>query len=293
MLQAGISRQIITPVKGVALAGYFNPRPNTGVLDDIYVRVVLFRSGKTVAGLVSFDLLRTTLELVASISSRLQARGYDFADNLIISATHTHTGPGLHRDQGGWNEAQLAVLADKTVGAIEEAYANLAEVTLEAAKTHNNPCAFNRRYRMKNGSVQTNPGQLNPNIVRPEGPVDDEFSILAIRQEGRIIGLISNVCNHNDTVGGTLVSAEWPGRMERFIQNRMQRDIPVLPLVGCSGNINQVDVSGNRKHLCYEEACRIGNTYGEIACGLLEKVEPVAVDKIIVDAADFEITYQL
>ena len=241
MLQVGISRQVITPERGVSLAGYFNPRPNTGVLDDIHVKVVLFKKDSVITGLVSFELVYTILRLVDNIKSKLKAKGYDFADNLIMTATHTHTGPDLRPEKGGLNDKQFASLEDKAVCAIEEAYANLQDSTLESAKVNNNPCAFNRRYWMKDGTVQTNPGKLNPNIDRPEGPLDDEISILAIRQDGRLAGIISNICNHNDTVDGNLVSAEWPGRMGKTVQNELGCDVPVLTMIGCSGNINHFD----------------------------------------------------
>ena len=292
MLQVGMSRQIITPERGVSLAGYFNPRPNTGVLDDIHVKVVLFKKDSVVTGLVSFELVYANLRMVNDIKSKLKAKGYDFADNLIIAATHTHTGPDLRPEKGGLNDKQFAAMEDKAVCAIEEAYANLQDATLEAVKVNNNPCAFNRRYWMKDGTVQTNPGKLNPNIDRPEGPLDDEISVLAVRQNGRLTGIIANICNHNDTVGGNLVSAEWPGRMEKAIRNELGQDVPVLTMIGCSGNINHFDVSNNNDQTCYAEACRIGNIYGEIVVGMLDILEPVEVDKIQVDSSDFVIPFQ-
>lgn len=299
MLQVGISKQIITPERGVSLAGYFNPRPNTGIMDDINVRVILFKKDSIVAGLVSFDLIFVTLEMVDAIKSKLKAAGYDFGDNLIMAATHTHTGPNVRSAQdnldgsSGMTQEQFGSLIDKAVCTVQEAYANLLDSTLEAAKVNNNPCAFNRRYWMKDGKVQTNPGKLNPDIDRPEGPVDDEISVLAIKQNGRIAALISNICNHNDTVNGNLVSAEWPGRMERAIQNAIGYDVPVLTLVGCSGNINHLDVTNDDEYYGYKEAGRIGNIYAEIVNGLLDVLEPVKVDEIRVDSSDFVIPYQV
>ncbi|MFA7184025.1 MAG: hypothetical protein WC082_03985 [Victivallales bacterium] len=293
MLQVGISKQIITPERGVSLAGYFNRRPNTGVLDDLQVKAVLFKKDSVICGIVSFELVKTTLKLVGNIRNKLKAKGYGFADNLIMAATHTHTGPDLRPERGGLNDKQFACLEDRTVCAIEEAYANLQDSTLELAKINNNPCAFNRRYWMKDGTVATNPGKLNPNIDRPEGPVDDEILVLAIKQFGRLTGIICNICNHNDTVGGALVSAEWPGRMERVVQQGIGYDVPVLTLIGCSGNINHFDVSSDSNQTCYAEACRIGKVYGEIVMGLLDVLEPAEIDKIQVASSDFVVPYQV
>ena len=293
MLQAGFSRQVITPVRGVSLAGYFNERPNKGVLDDIYVKAAIFKKDDVVTGMVSFELASTTLRLVNNVKDKLKAKGYDFADNLLMAATHTHTGPEIRPNKGGLNDQQFALLEDKAVIAIEEAYANLMDSTIEAAKVNNNPCAFNRRYWMKDGCVQTNPGKLNPNIDRPEGPVDDEISVIAVKQEGRIAALLTNIVNHNDTVSGDLVSGEWPSRMERTVQQAMNYDVPVIELHGCSGNINHFDVSTDMDQTSYAEACRIGKAYGEIVLGLIDSLEPVEVEQIEVISKDFEIPFQV
>ncbi|MFA6715197.1 MAG: hypothetical protein WCS27_07455, partial [Victivallaceae bacterium] len=265
----------------------------TGVLDDLQVKAVLFKKDSVICGIVSFELVSTTLKLVGNVRDKLKAKGYEFADNLIMAATHTHTGPDLRPERGGLNDKQFACLEDRTVCVIEEAYANLQDSTLELAKINNNPCAFNRRYWMKDGTVATNPGKLNPNIDRPEGPVDDEILVLAIKQFGRLTGIICNICNHNDTVGGALVSAEWPGRMERVVQQGIGYDVPVLTLIGCSGNINHFDVSSDSNQTCYAEACRIGKVYGEIVMGLLDVLEPAEIDKIQVASSDFVVPYQV
>ena len=41
MLRTGFASQVITPPREFPLAGYFNKRPNRGVYDDLYVKVLL------------------------------------------------------------------------------------------------------------------------------------------------------------------------------------------------------------------------------------------------------------
>ena len=62
--------------------------------------------------------------------------------------------------------------------------------------------AYIRRFRMKDGSVMTNPGVNNPNILEPIGTVDERVSILRFdREESESIVLV-NFADHPDTVGG-------------------------------------------------------------------------------------------
>ena len=57
MFKVGIAREIITPPRGLPLVGYFNPRPNQGVLDDLQVRVLLFEQDGLIGGLVTSTAL--------------------------------------------------------------------------------------------------------------------------------------------------------------------------------------------------------------------------------------------
>jgi len=129
--------------------------------------------------------------------------------------------------------------------------------------------------------------------VKPEGPVDTEIGVIAVKQDGRISAIISNIVNHTDTVSGDFVSADWPGRLERAIQNSMGYDVPVLTLIGCSGNINHVDVSNNDEFYGYAEACRIGSAYAAIITGMLEALKKVTVKALVVSAGEITIPFQV
>jgi hypothetical protein len=294
MIYAGISREIITPRRGMPLCGYFNPRPNTGALDDLSIRVLILNDGAVTTGLAVYDLCFVTTELVSSIKAGLKAAGLNFGDKLIFSATHTHTGPysaELFGEKA--NDDYLNMVVEKSVAAIIQANANLAPAELLTGSVNNNPFAFNRRFWMKNGKVLTNPGKLNPDIVKPEGPMDSEIGVLAVKQDGRISAIITNIVNHTDTVGGDFVSADWPGRMEKAIQNFIGEDVPVMTLIGCSGNINHIDVTNNDAFYGYAEACRIGNGYAEIINAMLKKLKKMPVKALQVTSSKITIPFRV
>jgi len=271
--EAGFGREIITPPLGTVLAGYFRPRPSMGVLDDLHVRALVLRRGKAVAGICSLDLIFVTREMVGAIRQVLRRRGLDFADNVNFSATHTHTGPfvsalfGVRPDQ-----RYLRRVVAKAALAIEQAYANLAPASLHYGGVRNNPLAFNRRYITRSGQVLTNPGRRNPEVVRPEGTVDREIGVLAVKRAGEVEGLVVNIVNHTDSTGGARVSADWPGHLERFIRQTMGWDVPVLTLVGCAGNINHLNTS-LPPDAPRSNARTIGLAYGQIVLRTLRRLQ--------------------
>jgi len=87
----------------------------------------------------------------------------------------------------------------------------------------------------------------------------------------RLMGVLANLCNHSDTIGGTLVSADWPGRLERCVQNALGEDIPVVTMVSPAGDINHFDVNSSDPQDSYAEAKRLGRGYGEIVFRLLRQ----------------------
>ncbi|MFA7174199.1 MAG: hypothetical protein WC340_12470 [Kiritimatiellia bacterium] len=293
-LEAGFSQAVITPWRGLSLAGYFNPRPNEGVLDDLHVKCILFRSGDTCGGFVTFDTCKIEAETVENILLRLKRSGFRHGNGLIVSATHAHTAPYTSTKRMKLTDpGYMEILEKKTVETVLLAERNFAPATLRLGVANNNPYAYNRRYWMKNGKVTTNPGKLNPEIVKPEGPVDCDIGVLAVEQNGRTVAIIANIVNHTDTIGLSLVSADWPGRLARTVQNGLGYDLFVMTLVGCSGNINHFDTSTDANQTQYAEACRIGKGYGEIVLGQLKKLESLEVGTLSVVSQDFAIPFRV
>ena len=287
MLNIGIATEIITPPFGAGLIGYINFRPASGVLDDLKVHAMVMEKDGKKTGFVVCDLLHLGEYMFRAMRTELRAAGIDFADDLIISATHTHTGhqsrnPNNMRDAENYACAETIAAA---VRAVKRASMSMAPAELFYAEKNENPCAFVRRYLMKNGKVVTNPTRCNPDIVGPETEFDRHIRVLAVKQYGRISAVMVNLANHCDTVGGTLVSADWPGRMEAEIQYALKEDVPVFALTDASGNINHFDVHRKIDQTNYDEAVRIGRIYGRIVTELLDRLVPVDAGAIEVSHA--------
>ena len=292
MLRTGFASQIITPPRNFPLAGYFNKRPNRGVLDDLFVKVLLVEKEGVMGGFVVYDLCGSSPAFFDGLRAAAEKAGITFAGNLLVSCTHTHTGPEIRRNIDEQKQIYIDELIAKTVIALKEAEANLRESTLEAASVDSNPFAYVRRFWMKSGKVVTNPGKCNPDIVKPDGDYDRTISAVAVKQEGRIAAILVNLANHGDTIGGDFVSADWFGRMEREIQYQLGEDVPVMTLTDCSGDINHFDVTSMRDQTNYAEALRIGRGYGQIVLELLKKLEKVDDTEMSFKKSIFRMPYR-
>ena len=281
MFKAGFAQEIITPPVGVGLAGYINKRPNRGNYDELYVKVVAMERDGVKFGFVSFDLCNVAQVLWDKIEKLIvDAYGRDFYESLIICATHTHTGPEFRGEIDEVAKFALEETAQAAFRAVRRAFMNLQEATLESTSVYNNPYGFVRRYFMKNGTIVTNPGWRNPDIDKPECDFDRTINILAVKQKGRMVALVCNIANHGDTVGGSIVSADWYGRFVQAVQHELKTSLPVMVLDDCSGNINHFDFHQEINQTGYHEAVRIGRGYARIVLDALENLEPIAADKI-------------
>jgi len=263
-LLAGAYEVDITPPLGVNLAGYFNVRKADGILDNLYAKAVVLKDEVTELAVVSCDLCVIPKEMVTKIRSLASQWSGIKEENIMIVATHTHTGPvttGLLAGEA--DPLYIDFLIRKVATAIAMAQKNLREARIKVGRVTEDTLVFNRRYVMKNGSVVTNPGKLNPDIVRPAGPVDPEIIVALIEDKVETpLAVLINYANHVDTIGGTAISADYPGVISKILHKSVG-DIPVLFLPGAQGDINHIDVANPEPQGGYGEAERIGKILSE------------------------------
>jgi hypothetical protein len=272
----GIGRSCINPQMPISLAGYFNVRMWDGVLDDIEVRALVLNQARQYCAIVQFDLVTVSQELAEAFYEEIADLKELSKRNVIITATHSHTAPVLRANFPGSHPDYVPFAAKKAAEAVREALDKMRQGELFTGRTMDNRFCFNRRYWMKSSTVVTNPGKLNPDITRPEGEVDYEIPLIGIKDGGELKVLLANIVNHTDTIGGSKVSADWPGFFVRRVQAKLGKNSMVMPLIGASGNINHFDVSTDMDQTCYKEAERIGRGYADTVAKALEKLEPVS-----------------
>lgn len=272
-LEVGVAVSDITPPVGYRMSGYFYERLSTGVFSPLEAKAIVLQQGDEKFAWVFCDLIGIPSQITAAVRTAAAEKTGIPPANILIAATHSHTGPlffGELRDyfharaveQHGRDNYEAidygAQLTDKLTAVIAQAAANAAPAKLSAGFAEQQGLSFNRRYLLRDGSVATNPGKLNPNIVRPVGPIDPQVGLLQFRRDDKLFAGLTVFALHLDTTGGTEYAPDYPLFLERDLQAEFGDDYLSLFGVGTCGNVNHVDVSHDRPQTSHAEAERIG-----------------------------------
>ena len=266
-LKVGTASQDITPKLGTPLAGYYSERGADGIHDPLHAKVIVLESGDTRVALVSLDLISTLRSTVEKARSLIEKETGIPGKHVMISATHSHTGPIFSSTRrfdalGGQNELAREYtesLPQMIAAAVKQAQSNLSTANAAFATERLETVAFNRRFHMRDGSVGWNPGKLNPNIVQPAGPTDPEVQVVYFEETtGQPRATYVNFAMHLDTVGGTQFSADYPYVLSDSLARAKNPEMLTLFTIGCAGDINHIHVRWSDKQKGHEEAARIG-----------------------------------
>lgn len=281
-LLVGLAETDITPPVGFPMAGYYHERLAEGSLDPLKAKAIVFRSGDTSAAIVVCDLIGIATDLSREVRRLASERTGIPADNIVIAATHSHTAPDYMRElwlslgdesQDEARAAYIEILISGPVEAIVQANERAVPARLDSGSaTQTTPVAFNRRFVMRDGSVQTWQNYENPDVVRAAGPIDPEIGLVAVRDEGtgNVRGILSNFALHLDTVGGTNWSADYPYYIEGTLREALGEDIVSIFGTGCCGDINHVNPASAERNT----AIVIGQSLGTTIVDGLPSLEP-------------------
>lgn len=258
-LHIGVAEADITPPKGFLMAGYYHERRATGTRDPLKARAIVFRGNEEQAAIVVCDLTGIAIDLSTEVRRRAAKLTGIPANNIVVSATHSHTAPDYTRDLyeylGDKNKAvprrYAKDLIDGIVQAIVRAHAAAKPASVSAgAARQETSVSFNRRFVMKDGSVRTWQRLDQPDVVRAAGPIDPQIAMLMVRSADgkRRLGLLSNFALHLDTVGGTLWSGDYPYYIEQSIRKSLGGDLVSIFATGCCGDINHVDPTSKERN---------------------------------------------
>lgn len=259
-LFAGAAEVKVTPRVPVEIAGYHSARVARAVRDDLFCHACVLRSGGVAVAWVSCDVLILPGPLAAAIR-RGVARSLGPRVACMAGATHTHSAPSPMDFLSSRTDRRFVrALVEGAVAAVEQAFRGAVPARVGVGSGRESTTVFQRRFLMRDGCVKTNPGVRNPEIVRPDGPVDPVVGLLKVESAaGRPIAAVVTFGNHVDTLGLPVISADWPGVMARKLKRHFGRGFVPVFLCGAQGNINHVNVRARGPVMGFRVTERIGH----------------------------------
>ncbi len=143
---------------------------------------------------------------------------------------------------------------------------------------------------MKDGTVRFNPGALNPDIVRPAGPIDPEVGIILVgpASGGPPRAGLTVFAMHLDTVGGTSYSADYPHYLEAELRKAFGPKFVSLFGAGTCGDINHIDVSTKTR----ASTESLGTRLAETVLAARPDLKPVKSPSLAVATATVDVPLQ-
>jgi hypothetical protein len=231
MLKIGASEEIITPKTGIELCGFLaRTQPSVGHYDDLYAKVLYAENNGNKILWIHCDLIGFSNDLADSIRESSANLAQINVKNVLISATHTHSGPAtVHLRKCGNIDADYIDFLKKTIAeGVTNTIHNLEEVEPCFTETTLDGVAIDRRKSSENSHV------------------DNKMPILAFRRnDASFKAVIANYGIHN--VGLSADNRKISGDIAGFAAKQASATINGNPIVfmtngGC-GNINPAEVA--------------------------------------------------
>ena len=273
--KAGTAKADITPKKPIWMAGYGGrTKPSEGTLHPLWAKALALEDAKgNRAVIIGTDTLGMTASIYANLKARLAKEHKLQPEQIMLNASHTHTGPVL---RGGLydiyplNAAHIkrieeysARLENEIVRITGEALKNLEPVTLKHGIGITR-FGVNRRENKPYSDV--------PKLIAAQalkGPIDHDVPVLAVYKGLELKSVVFGYACHSTTLGIQKFSGDYSG----FTQIALEKSHPgtlALFSAGCGADINPLP----------RRVVHLAERYGNMLAAaveetLLQKMQPL------------------
>ncbi len=217
-LRVGAAKVDVTPAENAL------PQNYEGILDRLYSRAIVIDDGISTAALITVDAGSVPDPLWQEVTDRLESELKIPAENVLLTATHTHSAP--RQEAGPYTEkiVESVRLAQERMGPARVGYGT--------------------------GVSYLN---VNRNIIDPktrrwwegpnyEGPSDKTVAVIKFESlAAEPIAVYYNYAMHAVTVGQLdLVSADAPGTTSKYLEDSFDDEIVALWSSGAAGDQNPI-----------------------------------------------------
>lgn len=235
-LRVGVAKAEITPSKVAGIETIGHRRVVTGLRDPLRAGVLILDDGETRAAIVTLDLINAYDLMVKLVREKVEAAAGVPAANVMVTASHNHSGPPCEEDSPYVRE-----VADKVGKAAREAAANMRKATIGYGEDE---ISFNiNRRKVIDGRAVVS--------LNPDGPNDPRVKVLRF-DDGRsltpmavVMHAVCHPCFFTWGDKGTQpyakgypkMSADFPGDAQTFVEANYSDGTSALFLQGCGGDI--------------------------------------------------------
>ncbi len=266
IFKAGSATSNITPELGSSINGGFQDGKAAFIHDELHARCLALDDGQTKLVMVVADSCVVGRGIFDEAKKMVsEATGLPM-ENMLMSATHSHSCGTLQAvGQSEPSPMYQRFVARRLADGVRRALNNLAPARIGWGVGNVPQHVFNRRWRMKPGSipatphgvttdqVRTNPGINNPDLIEPAGPTDPQVGFISVQSaDGKPIALYANYSLHYvGGVGPGHISADYFGAFAVRIGELLganPQDPPFVGIMsnGTSGDINNIDFRGGQ-----------------------------------------------
>lgn len=208
-LLVGVGRKDITPKIGCQLFGYRPDLYSDGVNDNLTATAFAFTYGNVKALMVTVSVCLLDNEITDFFRKIINEKFNIPKENILISATHTHTGPSTN-NMPGWGDIDREyyeeILKPQVLSAVENAVNSQEEATVGVA-TGKSKLGINRRHL--NYLNYADLGQSEWGVYNPK------MTVISFKnKENKVFGNIIHYGCHGTVAGlSTKISRDWAGVM--------------------------------------------------------------------------------
>jgi hypothetical protein len=271
-IYAGTAKVDITPPVGTHLAGYKDRKKlSISIHDELYSKALVLFDGKTKVAIITTDLIGVDKKFVSKIRKQVNERTGIKEKNILISASHTHSGPDILKVP---EELSFALFEEEQVieGLSKKDYVDsLREVTARKIAG----AVFMADRNLKKAKIGTSKGivyGVTANRWNLNGPTDNTVGVIKVDEKEKTMAVFINFCGHPTVLGpdNYMISADYPGYAMRLVEHAVGEDAIAMFTNGACGNVS---TRFTRREQTFKEAKRLGFILGGEILKVLEGAE--------------------
>ena len=245
---AGSAKINITPEKSVWMDGMIRDHTSEGVHDNIYARALVLADNEQLQNacvIVSVEVCGLRAHNIAAVRKSVSGKIGIPYQNIVIAATHTHSGPAVMGFFNPCEEQYTEELLKKIELSVLNVIKTIKPVKIGVAATHERTISHYRRLLADDGHVVMNWEPYPADRIKgPLGIVDPEVGIMHIvdaEKSDKTVCILFNHAGHPNIMSGDnyLISGDYPG----YAMNSLEKNFGGVALF-VNGAQGTMDIDG-------------------------------------------------